>query len=167
MSEHMEQVGTNLIAEDFEHGDGLELGHFNIIHPGCEVGNDVQIRSHVELRPGTTIGDDCYIDSGVKSSGENDIGDNVTLRYDSIIARGCDIRNNVYICPQVMTNNLNTDQEAVGGATVGEDCFIGTQTVLGAGIEISPEIIVGSCSLVTDDLPERGVYVGSPVEKMK
>ncbi|SDJ26300.1 transferase hexapeptide (six repeat-containing protein) [Halovenus aranensis] len=162
----MKQVGTNVIAEDFEHGENFEIGHFNVIHPGCEVGDDVQIRSHVELRPDTTIGDGCYIDSNVRSSGENEIGDDVTLRYGSIIARGCDIRDGCYICPQVMTNNLNHNRNPVGGATVGENCFIGTQTVLGAGIEIVPEVTVGSCSLVTKDITEEGVYVGTPVEKM-
>jgi len=162
----MEQVGTNIVAEDFQPGENFEIGHYNVIHPEVEIGDNVQIRNHTELRPETTIGDDCYIDSGVKSSGENYVGDDVTLRYDAIIARGCEINDNCYICPQVMTNNLNHNRNAVGGATIGEDCFIGTQTVLSAGINITSNVTVGSCSLVTKDLPEEGTYIGSPAEKM-
>jgi len=163
----MEKVGTNLIAKDFEHGENFEIGHYNIIHPNCKVGDDVQLRSNVELRPKTTIGNDCYIDSGVKSSGKNYIGDGVTLRYDSIIARGCRIEDGSYICPQVMTNNVDHEGNQVGGATVGKDCFIGTQTVLGAGIEIVEGTVVGSCGMVTKDIKERGVYIGTPVEKIR
>jgi len=163
----MEKVGTNIIAEDFEYGENFEIGHYNIIYPKCKVGDNVKLRSNIELRPRTIFGDNCYIDSGVKSSGKNYISDGVTLRYDSIIARGCRIEEGVYICPQVMTNNVNHEGDQVGGATVGKDCFIGTQTVLSAGIEIVEGTIVGSCAMVTKDIKEKGVYVGVPAKKIR
>lgn len=47
-----------------------------------------------------------------------------------------------------------------------EDSFIGTQTVLSAGIEITSGVTVGACSLVTKDLNEEGTYIGSPAKKM-
>ena len=83
--------------------------------------------NNVELRTDTKVGVDCYIDSGVKSSGRNRVGDRVVLRYDSIIARGCDVGDDAYICPQVMTNNLNHLREEVGGAHVGKGAFVGTE----------------------------------------
>lgn len=163
----MSKVGTNLIAEDFEHGVGFDIEYNNIIHEECTIGDNATIRSNVELRSETKIGDDAYVDSGVKSSGENIIGDDVTLRYSSIIARGCEIGDEVYICPQVMTNNVDQHGDEIGGATVGKGSFIGTQTVLGAGVEIPPGTVIGSNSMVPHDIEEKGVYVGTPVKKIK
>jgi acetyltransferase-like isoleucine patch superfamily enzyme len=152
----------NVIGPGVSIGEGVRIGNHNVIQRDCTIGVHSELMSHIELRPGTVIGESCYVDSGVKSSGKNRIGDKVTLRYDSIIARGCVIESNTYICPQVMTNNLDHHGVEVGGAHVGRGCFIGTQTVLGAGITIADKVVVGSCSLVTRDIPEQGVYAGVP-----
>lgn len=148
-------------------GDDVSMDHFCIIGTDCIVGPRTRFRSNVEIRTKTEIGSDCYIDSGVKSSGLNRVGNEVTLRYDAIIARGCDIGDRTYICPQVMTNNLDHNMEQVGGAKVGEDCFIGTNTTLGAGILIAAGSIVGSKAMVTKDIDERGVYIGVPAKLVR
>ena len=173
----------NVIDEAAEIDDSVSMGHFNVIQKAkigqnvvigsfctiaddVEIGDDTRVCSYVELRSGTRIGQRCWIDSGVKSSGKNEIGDDVSLRYDSIIARGCKIANGVYICPQVMTNNLDHQQVEVGGAHIGEQCFIGTQAVLAAVISIAPGVIVGAVAMVTQSLSEPGVYVGVPARRL-
>lgn len=152
----------NVIGHDVKIGENVKIGNNCTIESGVVIGDGTVIRSNVELRMNTIIGADCYLDSGVKSSGHNVVGNGVTLRFDCIIARGCDIGDRSYICPQVMTNNLNHMQEPVGGAKIGENCFIGTQVVLAAGIVIAPNTTVGSCSMVTKSLNEAGVYIGIP-----
>ena len=139
--------GNNCVVGNNIHvGDNVALGHNCIIEDGaiveddvvighnciiggelCVVGARTRIMNNVELRTDTKVGVDCYIDSGVKSSGRNRVGDRVVLRYDSIIARGCDVGDDAYICPQVMTNNLNHLREEVGGAHVGKGAFVGTE----------------------------------------
>lgn len=144
---------------------GVVLGNFCVIEEEVVVGEGTRIRSFVELRKGTRVGRNCYIDSGVKSSGLNIIGDRVVLRYDCIVARGCNIADDCYICPQVMTNNLDHKKNEVGGAHVGSGCFIGTQTVLAAGINIAAGSVVGACSMVTKTIGESGVYMGVPARR--
>ena len=173
---------SNVIDPGAEIHETARVGHFNVIgkcvigprvviENHCVIGDDVRIGdgtrvcSHVELRSKTILGKDCYVDSGVKSSGQNQIGDGVTLRYDSIIARGCKIGDGSYICPQVMTNNLNHRREEVGGASVGAGCFIGTQSVLAAGIDIAASTVVGSCAFVTRTIEEPGTYLGVPAKR--
>ena len=172
------------IADSLRSGKGVKIGHFNVIdddvvlgagvivddfckiHAGVVVGDGTRIRSYVELRPGTRIGKDCYIDSYVVSSGENVIGDRVTLRYRSIIARGCAIGDDAYVAPQTMFENLNAAREAIGGAKIGARCFIGTNAVLKAGIVIAADTIIGSKALVTKSVETPGVYVGVPARKV-
>lgn len=156
----------NVISPDFIHGKGFRIGEFCHIHPDVQVGDNCQIRSYVELRPGTIIGDNCYIDSGVKTSGQCTIGDNVTIRYDSIIARGTTIRNDVFIAPQLMTENLDSKRQPVGGAYIDVGVFLGTNVTLASGIKICRGVVVGSKANVRKSLVEPGVYVGNPARKI-
>jgi UDP-N-acetylglucosamine acyltransferase len=63
------------------------------------IGNNTIVMNYVELRKGTIIGENSYIDSRVSSSGDCIVGNNVTIRYDSIIARGVNVKDNTYISP--------------------------------------------------------------------
>ena len=121
----------------------------------------------VELRENTIVGKDCYIDSRVSTSGNCEIGNNVTLRYDSIIARGCKIGDNTYVCPRVMTNNLDTEKIQIGGAIIGKKCFLGTNTVLHHGIKIGNNSITGTMSFVNKDIPDNEIWIGSPAKFYK
>jgi acetyltransferase-like isoleucine patch superfamily enzyme len=68
----------------------------------------------------------------------------------------------------VMFNNLDHNREQIGGAKVGPRCFIGTHAVIGAGISIAENTIIGANSLVTKDITERGgVWVGTPAKRIR
>jgi len=157
----------NYVHPSFKSGVNLKIGKYCHIHPEVQVGDNCNIRSYVELRNGTIIGDDCYIDSGVKSSGECRIGNGVTLRYDSIIARGVEIGDNTFIAPQLMTENLDHKGTPIGGAKIGSGCFIGTNVTLSAGIRICNGAIIGTKANVRKDIIEKGVYIGNPARKVK
>ena len=166
----------NHIHPSFEYGRNLKIGKDNHIHEGVTVGDNVKIMSYVELRKGTVIGDDCYLDSRVTSSGHNRVGDRVTLRYDSIIARGVNIEDDVFISPQFMTENVNHKGEEVGGAHIGTGewnrktkyrVFIGTDVTLAAGVDICSGAIIGSKANVRKSITESGIYVGNPARRLK
>lgn len=132
-----------------------------------EIGDGTVIMNNVEIRKGTKIGKNCYIDSGVKFSGQCSIGNNVTLRYNTIIARGCVIGDNVYFAPNCMTNNLDSGQESIGGAKVGNDCFFGTGTVLNHGISICNQTKTGTMTFVNKSILEpNSTWIGVPARKL-
>lgn len=167
---------SNVIHPSFKHGKNLKLGEFNHIHEGVEVGDNVKILSYVELRKGTVIGNDVYIDSGVKSSGDNQVRDRVILRYDSILAKGVLIKPDVFIAPQVMTENLNHNGVPIGGAHIGigewdEETryrvFVGTNVTLAAGIEICSGVVIGSKSNVRKSITTPGLYFGNPARMQR
>lgn len=166
----------NVIDESFAYGRNFKIGEFNHIHEDVRVGDDVTIRSFVELRSGTVIGDDCYIDSGVATSGLCKIGNRVILRYKSIIAKGTEIEDDVFISPQLMTENINHRGEEVGGAKIGIGdwdgepvyrVFVGTNVTLAAGITICPGVVIGSKSNVRRSIEEPGIYVGNPAKLLR
>jgi UDP-2-acetamido-3-amino-2,3-dideoxy-glucuronate N-acetyltransferase len=155
-----------IIEDDVVFGDNVTLGNFCIVRKNTVVGSNTVLMNNIELRPETIVGEDCYIDSGVKSSGKCRIGNKVTLRYDTIIARGVVIKDGTYVCPRVMTNNLNSGQDEIGGAQIGENCFIGTNAVLQHGIKIGNGVIIGAMSFVNKNCDDFATYVGIPAKKI-
>lgn len=160
-------IGSFCIIDDgVVIGDNVTIGDHVSIRPDVTIGSNTQIMNHVEIRSSTRIGSNCYIDSGVAFSGQSVIGDNVTLRYKVIIARGVRIGSNTYICPQVMTNNLDTNRHSIGGAHIGENCFIGTASVLNHGITIEDNVKIGSLSFVNKNCEKGKTYVGTPIREI-
>lgn len=156
------KLGTNITIEE-----GVIIGEYNLIGDNVFIGKNTELKNFIELRDNTHIGNNCYIDSRVSTSGNCKIRNNVTLRYDSIIARGCDIGDNTYICPRVMTNNLDTGKNQIGGAKIGKNCFIGTNSVLHHGIVIGNDSITGAMSFVTKNIPDKEIWIGSPARFFK
>ncbi len=178
-------MSQNVISDRAKIGKGVKIGHFNIIEDDVSIENDVEIGNYchlrsgviikkrtkimdyVELRNNTIIGEDCYVDSKVSSSGNVVVHNNVILRYDTILARGVEIGANSYLCPRVMTNNLNSGGIEIGGAKIGNNCFIGTNAVLQHGIQIGNDVIIGALSFVNKDCDSKSTYVGTPAKKIK
>jgi len=50
---------------------------------------------------------------------------------------------------------------------VGKRCFIGANVIIMAGIRIGDEVIVGSGSIVTKDVPSNSIIVGNPARIIK
>jgi UDP-2-acetamido-3-amino-2,3-dideoxy-glucuronate N-acetyltransferase len=155
----------NVIHIDAKIGNNVEIGEFCVIEEGVVIGDNTILRNYVELRKNTIIGSDCYIDSRVSTSGNCKIGNNVTLRYDTIIARGVEVGDGTYICPRVMTNNLDSGKTQIGGAKIGSKCFIGTNTVIQHGLTITDGVTTGSMSFINKDITEPGIYFGNPAKK--
>lgn len=159
------KIGIGCIIEKgVEIGNNVDIGDYCVIRSGVVIGNDTRLMSFVELREGTKIGANCYIDSRVSTSGNCIIGNNVTLRYSTIIARGCIIEDDCYLCPRVMTNNLDQGKNSIGGAHVKQGSFIGTHTVLQHGITIGEKTVVGSMAFVAKSCEPNSVLIGIPAK---
>ncbi len=156
-----------MISKKAKIGNNVEIGNYCVIEEDVIIGDNTVIEHYVELRKGTKIGENCYIDSRVSSSGNNVVGNNVTVRFDSILARGVEVGAGTYICPRVMTNNLNTEQGQIGGAKIGTNCFIGTNTVFQHGINIGDDVITGAMSFVNKDIPNNEIWFGNPAKFFK
>jgi len=160
-------MSYNIISDKATIGKKVSIGSFCIIEDDVIIGDNTVIKNYVELRKGTIIGKDCYIDSRVSSSGNCTIGNHVTVRYDSIIARGVSIGDHTYICPKMMSNNLDVNNEQIGGAEIGSNVFIGTSSVLHHGIKIGDNSILGSLSFINKDIPKNEIWFGNPAKLHK
>jgi len=150
------------IADDFKHGENFKCGSFVKIDKDVVVGNDVVIENFVLLKPGTRIGNNVFVDSYVRSSGSNKIGNNVTLRFGCTIAREVTVEDDVFVSPNVMTIYSRHTGEKVGGTVIGKGTHVGTAAVIGPGVKIAPNSIIGAQAYASKDITEPGIYVGVP-----
>ena len=158
----------NLINRLAEIGERVDIGNFNIIRHSVKIGDDTVIRNYVEIRSNVRIGSKCYIDSGVKFSGKALIGNNVTIRYDSIIARDVEIMDNAFISPQVGFINIpfKDNMKQHDKTVIGRGCRIGFNSTINCGVHIANGVFIGAKSLVLKDIDKWGTYVGVPVRRI-
>ena len=156
---HNAIIGSNVIL-----GKNVIVGDNCIIKDDCIVGEKTKIEHFVLLKKGTVIGENCYIDSYVKSSGQNKIGNNVTLRFNSTIAREVTIEDDVFISPNVMT--IYSDHKGVkqGGTLIKKGSHIGTNVVINQAVIIGENVSVGAMSFVKDNCESNSIYIGIPAK---
>ncbi len=82
------------------------------------------------------------------------IGDNVT------------ISTNVTILAHDASSNVVGCGTKLGRVDIGNNCFIGTGTIILCNIHIGDNVIVGAGSVVSKSLPSDGVYAGVPARKI-
>lgn len=79
-----------------------------------------------------------------------------------------EIGDNVTMAPRVhvLCHDASTKQflnyTKIGRVTIGNNVFIGAESVILPGVTIGDHVIIGANSTVTHDVPDHMVYAGSP-----
>ena len=105
---------------------------------------------------GVTIGKDCMISLGAKldcSGGKIIIGDRC------IITHGC-----IILSHDVAKSTINREITLVGTVRVGNNVFVGVNSIILNNITIGDNSIIGAGSVVTKDVPPNVVVIGNPVK---
>jgi maltose O-acetyltransferase len=79
-----------------------------------------------------------------------EIGDNVTMAPRVHI-----------LCHDASTKNF-LNYTKIGRVTIGDNVFIGAESVVLPGVTIGSNVVIGANSTVTHDIPDNSVAVGSP-----
>lgn len=81
-----------------------------------------------------------------------------------------EIGNNVTMAPRVhiLCHDASTKQflgyTKIGRVTIGDNVFIGADTVVLPGVTIGSNVVIGANSTVTHDIPDGSVVAGSPAK---
>jgi acetyltransferase-like isoleucine patch superfamily enzyme len=132
-----------------------------------EVGASM-IREYVTVHD-STVGDDCgiYERTSVKKC---HVGDSVEINAGCYV-ENAEIGDEVQIGPNCsvvgVTHNLGEDgmelrNDVFERIILHEGAFVGAGAVVAPGVEIGPNAVVAAGSVVTTDVDERCIVVGSP-----
>jgi putative colanic acid biosynthesis acetyltransferase WcaF len=83
------------------------------------------------------------------------------------IGRRSTVAQEVYLCGGSHDFSRPTLALIVGEIEIGDDVFIGARAFIHPGVTLSNGVIVGACSVVTSDVREWTVAVGTPCRPIK
>lgn len=125
-------------------------------------------------------GDNIYIEPSFKCDyGCNiSVGNNFYANFDCIILDVCnvDIGENVFFAPRVCIYTAghpidaevrNTGLEFGKPVKIGNDVWVGGNTVINPGVNIGSNVVIGSGSVVTKDIPDNVIAVGNPCRVLR
>ncbi|MBN8580765.1 MAG: bifunctional UDP-N-acetylglucosamine diphosphorylase/glucosamine-1-phosphate N-acetyltransferase GlmU [Anaerolineae bacterium] len=155
------EIGPNTMISDTKIGNGCKIIASSL--EGAILENDVDMGPFARLRKGAHLGNhvhmgnfgevkDSYLADGVKMGHFSYIG-NAQIGSNTNIGAG--------------TITANYDGEKKHPTTIGEDVFIGSDTMLVAPITLGAGARTGAGSIVTKDVAEDTLVVGMPARAIR
>lgn len=151
---------TAIIEDDVSFGEGTKVWHFT------------------QIRRGATLGSNCIIGGRVFIDLDVKIGSQVKIQNNSLIYHGVEIKDGVFIGPNVIFTNdkiprainhdgslKDTSDWKVGNTIVGEGASIGAGSVILPGLNIGKFALIGSGSVVTKKVGSYELWYGNPAKK--
>ncbi|HEV7761833.1 MAG TPA: sugar phosphate nucleotidyltransferase [Acidimicrobiales bacterium] len=160
---YWEDVGT-LDAYVRSHKDVLD-GRVQIEIPGFEISDGVFLGEGAEIHPDAEIvgpavvGDFCRIEAGARLGEYTVLGTNVRVRAGADLQRAV-IHDNTYIGEGVRLRgttvgracDLRNGVRAEEGVVLGDECFVGEQAVLSAGVKVYPFKTVETRAIINSSI---------------
>ncbi|HKT38285.1 MAG TPA: bifunctional UDP-N-acetylglucosamine diphosphorylase/glucosamine-1-phosphate N-acetyltransferase GlmU [Ktedonobacterales bacterium] len=144
-------IQDSVIADDCRvHGSWLEGAR---MHSGARVGPMSRLRPGAEIGPGAHIGNFAEVKSAT-------LGDDVQMHHFSYVGNAT-IGARTNVAAGVITCNFEPDGKKYH-TEVGDDVFIGSDTMLIAPVTLGDGARTGAGSVVTRDVPPGGLAVGMP-----
>ena len=136
---------TNFVSDKTTIGENVQIWHFTYVGDDVEIGDNVKIGSLV------------HIDYDVK------IGDNTKIEGQVYIPPLSRIGKNVFVGPgTVLTNDPYPMCNKMIGVTIKDNVIVGARAVINAGVTVGKNSVVAMGAVVTRDVPENSVVIGSP-----
>jgi acetyltransferase-like isoleucine patch superfamily enzyme len=140
---HRDLPLDEMLFDRWERARALGFGAGTSIYHNSYVFGDVKVGSNTWIGPftvlegagGLTIGSNCSISSGVQ-----------IFTHDSV---------------QWAVSGGKAEYERAP-VTIGDCCYVGSQTVIAKGVTIGDHCVVGACSFVNRDLPPYTIASGAP-----
>ena len=160
-------------TEHMRNGVTIEDSSNTYIYDDVEIGKDTVIHPNTTIKSGVTIGEDCeigpnsYIREGCKLSNKVKIGSFVEIKK-AIVGEGTKIPHLTYMgdCEIGSKTNIgcgtitcNYDGFNKSKTTIGNNCFVGSNTNFIAPVTIEDNAFIAAGSTITDDVPEYALAI--------
>jgi len=144
-----------------------------VLGAGTRIWHAAQIREGVEIGKNCNIGRMAYIGPNVK------IGNNVKIQNFALIYNPCNLEDGVFIGPNVVITNdkypraVNSDGSLKSendwqpvGVNIRKGASIGAGAICVAPVIIGEWSVVAAGSIVTKDVPNYALVMGSPARRV-
>jgi acetyltransferase-like isoleucine patch superfamily enzyme len=144
-------------------GDNAILRSGTIIYCDVVIGDNFQTGHNTLIRERTRIGDRTSIGTATVIDGNTVIGNDVSLQSMVYIPVNTTIGDQVFIGPNaVLTNDRYPPSSSLIGPLIKTGAVIGANTTILPGVCIGEGALIAAGSVVTRDVPDYMLAVGSP-----
>ncbi|MBK7212901.1 MAG: N-acetyltransferase [Bacteroidales bacterium] len=143
-----------------------------MIHPTAEVqsgniGEKTYVWQYSVIMKNAVIGKNCNINCHVFIENDVVIGDNVTVKSGVYVWDGIRIEDDVFVGPNVTFTNDKLPRSKqypseFQKTIIRKKASLGAASIILGGIEIGAYAMVAAGALVTRNVPERALVMGSP-----
>lgn len=88
-------------------------------------------------------------------------------KLDKTYPTGIHINDETYIASGSIIFTHDFSRSLYKDTVIGKRCFIGANAIIMAGITVGDEVIIGSGSIVTKDVPSNCIVAGNPAKIIK
>ncbi len=160
---YWEDVGT-LEAYMKAHKDVLD-GQVSLDIPGFQMGDEVYLGEGAEVHPDAVvvgpavIGDNCRVEAGARLGEYVVLGTNVRVRANADLERVV-VHDNAYLGESVRLRgttvgrscDLRSRARCEEGVVLGDECFVGENAVIGAGVKVYPFKTVETGAIINSSI---------------
>ena len=136
---------------------------------------DVVPFNHFSIGNNSMIEDFSTVNNGV---GGVEIGENSLVGLGNVIIGPVKIGNNVILAQNIVASGLNHNYNdvmqpihkqgvSIAPITIEDDCWIGSNSVITAGVTIGKHSVIAAGAVVTKNVPPYSVAVGNPSRVIK
>lgn len=146
-------------------GNNCLIRSHSIIYATNKIGDDLITGHHIVVRTGNTIGHHSSIGNFTELHGDAQIGNYVRLHSNVCICELAIIHDYVWIFPgSILSNGVTPPGNELLGPEVGKYSVLAVNAVLLPGVKIGENCLIGASAVVTKDVNDFSVAVGSPAK---
>lgn len=132
-----------------------------------KIGQNTTIWQYVIILEGASIGSNCNINCHTFIENDVIIGNNVTIKSGVYLWDGIRLGDNVFIGPNVSFTNDKYPRSKIfpnqfQSINIESFVSIGAGAIILGGIKIGKYSLIGAGAVITKDVPENSLVVGSP-----
>lgn len=138
------------------------------VDEGCRIGDGTRIWHFCHIMSGAVVGERCNIGQNVVISPGVTLGNNVKVQNNVSIYTGVELEDDVFCGPSmVFTNVINPRSHVVRKnefrrTRVGRGASLGANSTIVCGHDIGRYAFVGAGAVVTKDVPDYALVIGTP-----
>jgi len=142
-----------------------------VVDDNVEIGNGTKIWHFCHVQTGAKIGENCIFGQNVNIGNDVVIGNNVKIQNNVSVYTGTMVEDDVFLGPSCVLTNVTNPRSQVVRRSLYEKTLIRRGATVGAnativcGITLGRYCFIGAGAVVTKDVPDYALMVGTPAKQ--